>query len=76
MGLVIRLAVVWQSKNFEPIIKKETMAMKMSNNGMVRFLQYRFLKELPEQLGGNLSNQYRFLKELPEQLGGNLSNVN
>jgi hypothetical protein len=32
------------------------MAMKMSKIGMLRFLQYRFLKELPEQLGGNLSN--------------------
>ena len=30
--------------------------MKMSKIGMLRFLQYRFLKELPEQLGGNLSN--------------------
>ena len=37
MGLVIRRAVVWQSKNFEKMIKMETMAIKMFNNVMVRF---------------------------------------
>jgi hypothetical protein len=37
MGFVIRRAVVWQSKNFEKMIKMETMAIKMSDNVITDF---------------------------------------
>jgi hypothetical protein len=37
MGFCSCIGVVWQSTNLGTIIKTETMAIKMSNNGMVRF---------------------------------------